>query len=1229
VSPVYEGFLQFGETEIINDSRAVGYMQSGDCSVSWLNHPACEGIQQIDNEGRPYDIENIEDAPWYDPRDETTARFLGVHGLKMENLPGSTREGKAQEAITPGGVVGRVRNTTRRVRVEAVLSARGEDALEAGFSWLDAALRPLRCTQLHSHEGSCTGSANAMFFTSCPPLRREFTSPEVFWNTPLTNLVTNPSFEAATGTAFAMRTNIAPNPAFETTTAFPVPLRYNLAINPGFEVDTAGWSGGSATIARSTVDKHDGTASVLVTTAAASSTTGDLRLSSGSATVFPTGILAGKTYTISAWVNMPIALASPSNAATSRQNRILCWYSIDGSTLVPVFGTQGTNTVGWQRISTTFTIPSNATGALIGIGCAGSATDPAFQTYVDSVLIEESLTLGTYFDGSTGVQGDYYHLWQGTAHASASSQNGAEPANVTAPPGTQALRYSTLSAPHSGTRSLRFVLTAGSPTAIGFPVTSASVTNGATYTMMGVVRPMTRTQIFTPRIGNTNGTPFTAPVGVWTPFRTTVLTTSTSSGATGLLIPGAGSSHAVGDIIDIDQVLIVDGTYTGPYFDGATVAKERRNVAPNPQLATASTGWAVSGGTGSRVAVTDLPGFSWAYQQTQSAVPTTRRLYADLTNRVTPGFTYAVSVWVRVTQAGGGSWELRAGDSTGMDPALATAIVIGDGTWRLMTLTFTATTANVFIGLRRTTAGSGSETFGLTGLLVEEGKTVPGEFFDGATTVGVLTAAWEGTANNSPSYLYSPDSTYAWTGTAHASTSTQTVTLVAGLNGTNGIQGTLSTQWSSDRAKSLRMIVTDTTSSDRYRYFTLSTIASGQSVTVNMVTHVDTPTTLSGAVTLSEASGALRNLVIIPASTALSGTQQWSTTVTIPADWVASKRLIFRGSTVAGVDVWYDSVLVVAGAYDGPYFDGAFPDSTVAEMEVPGAFVGTYEWTGTADASTSVATTGSVIAIEDEGKWQAAVDKVVRYMHTTTCVAGPTVVEKFHRGDAWGYVVEFVLVSAVPWLFGTTMILDKPPGFTDVIQDVPFNLVPYPSAELESGTVVASTNFVTNPSAETNVTNWVVVADGTKILPAQVGISQGVTPTDPASVGTKSVKALFTANTTNTAGYFGTQQTVALPGHTSTTRYSVNLWATASIQSGTAVLGTIEYVVFWLNASDVVLGSVFFGSGPATGGAKSVDKLLPTAGTVKAVIEARLNVTSWSSGALIRLYADAAAITTP
>lgn len=427
---------------------------------------------------------------------------------------------------------------------------------------------------------------------------------------------------------------------------------------------------------------------------------------------------------------------------------------------------------------------------------------------------------------------------------------------------------------------------------------------------------------------------------------------------------------------------------------------------------------------------------------------------------------------------------------------------------------------------------------------------------------------------------------------------------------------TQSTVRASDRAKSAHMVTTAATDSVE--------LANGgflvlDATTYTLAMNVWVPTG-SPPVRLTAASGPM-GVIASAASVQHDAWERLSVTFTNPT---ASGKVFFAlagvGAVPAGAEYWFDSQLVVAGDYSGPYFDGAMPSSSAADLETVGKNVAEYEWTGTADASTSTYRTGTVILVEDPSAYDAAVEPLVRNLHTVTCVSGPIVEQKMHRGDAWGYIVEFVLVAAVPWMFSVTKPVDLQPSLPIVVQDVPFNLVPYPSAELESGTVIAATNYSLNPSIESATTGWTVdtTAGGTVL-------SQS---TELASAGLASAKATFTAAAAGSAGWFSLEHYVDLPPYVSGARYSFNEWASASVQSGTAVLGSLDIIAIWWNGTTYITEFVV-GTGSASGGAKSAKSMLAPNGANRVMLRAKINMTSWSAGAVVRLYADAAAVSVP
>lgn len=216
--------------------------------------------------------------------------------------------------------------------------------------------------------------------------------------------------------------------------------RTNLHPNPSFETNTTSWVTSGTALVRSLDWADTGTASCRVVTTGTSPTAGDIRSANlGNFNTFPFGMAPGKTYTVRAVQYTPAAHNGFNTGATSRQRRMMAFISTNGTTYgVQLLGPQGANIAGVQTLSQTFTVPANATGMIFAVGCAGSASDPGFVTYVDSVMIEESGIVQPYFDGSTPDADPLRYEWTGTAHASTSVQQVGTPIPPTPPVWTPA-----------------------------------------------------------------------------------------------------------------------------------------------------------------------------------------------------------------------------------------------------------------------------------------------------------------------------------------------------------------------------------------------------------------------------------------------------------------------------------------------------------------------------------------------------------------------------------------------------------------------------------------------------------------------------------------------------------------------------------------------------------------------------------------------------------------------
>ena len=177
--------------------------------------------------------------------------------------------------------------------------------------------------------------------------------------------------------------------------------RVNYITNPSFEVDTTNWTAVGSSISRVTSQNVNGSACLQVTNS-----------SNGAAQFGGTGKIpllgSSSTYYLSAYVKLDTG-ATPANYFL----RHLQYENAESTSTVSSgnIGIQALTVTGnWVRLSGSFTKAANANFVLIRVVTSSTTSGDVY--FVDSVLLENSATLGTYFDGSSDG------FWAGAAHAS-------------------------------------------------------------------------------------------------------------------------------------------------------------------------------------------------------------------------------------------------------------------------------------------------------------------------------------------------------------------------------------------------------------------------------------------------------------------------------------------------------------------------------------------------------------------------------------------------------------------------------------------------------------------------------------------------------------------------------------------------------------------------------------------------------------------------------------------
>lgn len=167
---MFDGWLSFAGTEVANVQRLQTYanaelpglLKSCDCECEMLS----EAIGDT-----PYTTPVNDMAPWVDPDNPATWGFYGVMPLTITGLQDSTKEYQITENIGNGSTIGRDRYAALEFRVTAMLAARDEEGLEAGYSWLKAVA-----------DGGCQGPCGTgmqfCYLSSCPTDLTDIGAPE-------------------------------------------------------------------------------------------------------------------------------------------------------------------------------------------------------------------------------------------------------------------------------------------------------------------------------------------------------------------------------------------------------------------------------------------------------------------------------------------------------------------------------------------------------------------------------------------------------------------------------------------------------------------------------------------------------------------------------------------------------------------------------------------------------------------------------------------------------------------------------------------------------------------------------------------------------------------------------------------------------------------------------------------------------------------------------------------
>lgn len=158
----WNGYFSYAGTEIINVARMRAYREN--LNLAWFR-PGYEDSQFLGTMRDEIYGSPLLDAPWRDQDNPDSIDFYGVYPVNVQGLDDSTRTAEVTESILDGGVVGRLRNSTRSIVFECALLAGSECGADYGVEWLKKILNGANCEP--NSLSNCAG--NRLDFYNCAP----------------------------------------------------------------------------------------------------------------------------------------------------------------------------------------------------------------------------------------------------------------------------------------------------------------------------------------------------------------------------------------------------------------------------------------------------------------------------------------------------------------------------------------------------------------------------------------------------------------------------------------------------------------------------------------------------------------------------------------------------------------------------------------------------------------------------------------------------------------------------------------------------------------------------------------------------------------------------------------------------------------------------------------------------------------------------------------------------
>lgn len=243
---------------------------------------------------------------------------------------------------------------------------------------------------------------------------------------------------------------------------------------------------------------------------------------------------------------------------------------------------------GWGRYAVTGTNTTSSTWNNYLAFMMNSNASEDRSVLIGRVVYERADAPLPYFDGDYSPDPDLTPEWTGTPGASTSRLVGQVPLG-NASPSSQAISY----VGHEDNKTYhRYILTTPAPVGINFN-DFGNMGNKPAVTL-GFKARSSKTLTVIPRLAMQRQPEIILPANEWVDIIFTFPTMGLGQNVyNGLLIQNL--EHRPGDVIDIADRIVIEGTYTGPFFDGSMPGVEWNGEPDNSTSSYTGPHWATSG----------------------------------------------------------------------------------------------------------------------------------------------------------------------------------------------------------------------------------------------------------------------------------------------------------------------------------------------------------------------------------------------------------------------------------------------------------------------------------------------------------------------------------------------------------------------------------------------------------------------------------------------------------